>query len=62
METNWYNRGGEGHGFYINPSLKPSNHCRKATNKAQAVLKQIAKNFQNRILSSNPTNYMLGLT
>jgi hypothetical protein len=33
---------------YINPSLKPSNRCRKDTNKTKAVLKQTAKNFHYR--------------
>jgi hypothetical protein len=38
----------EDKGVSINPSLKPSNYCRKAAIKAQAVPMQIVKNFHYR--------------
>ncbi len=35
-------------GIYVNPSLKPGTHCKKAANKAMAVLKQITNCFHYR--------------
>jgi hypothetical protein len=35
-------------GVYVNPTLKPSNHCKRAADKARAVLNQITKNFHYR--------------
>jgi hypothetical protein len=32
-------------GIYVNPSLKPGMHCKKAANKAMAILKQITNCF-----------------
>jgi hypothetical protein len=35
-------------GVYINPTLKPREHCRKAANKTMGVLKKITKCFYYR--------------
>jgi predicted YcjX-like family ATPase len=35
-------------GVYVDPTLKPSNHCKKVAEKARAILNQITKNFHYR--------------
>jgi hypothetical protein len=35
-------------GVYVDPTLKPSNHCKKVVEKARAILNQITKNFHYR--------------